>query len=606
MQGNQNRSPWITAGIIAVVFICLGGTAVAVVLGLVLLTPSPAADTLQVTIETPPTVYQDDAFDLILHIENVGEAPLTVTRIDVLHGTLAAAAGIEPVATRRTINQEATAYDLEMTLQPGASATLRVHLQALQTGSYPGRIRVWTGNRQREAAFGLLVRAAEERISDLYQSVVMIAAQVELNGETRIGWTGSGTIVSPDGLILTNAHVVLPDQHYDVTGLVVYLTVDPSLPPQPKYKAEVVQADVALDLAVLRLTTDMDGNPLDARALNLPAARLGNADSLQLGDRIIILGYPGIGGSTITLTSGEVAGFTAESGVGPRAFIKTSATIAGGNSGGLAANMRGELIGIPTQMGYGGNDQFVDCRILADTNRDGVIDKRDACVPTGGFINALRPVNLALPYIGAAKRGEVALVGLPTATADSIAEGDILYRDDFSTFSRKWNTGNTSAGSRYYEDGALMIHVWQEQYIVWSTYDHWEGSQGIVQISAQVKQSTGKGGFGIICQYVNNRNFYALEVTEDGYFSIWKYADGQESYILDWQFSNRIRTNAPVRLTAECLGNHFKLAFNNVLLADVVDHEATSTPSGAVGLFANAWEVGGLIVAFDDFVLAQP
>lgn len=605
MHSQKSRSSWIAAGIIAALFICFAGAAMAAVLGLALLGSSSTADTLEVTVEALPILYQDDAFDLIAHIENAGDVPVTVTQIDVIHGSLAASTGIEPAAPVRSIDRETTAYDPGIVLQPGASTTLRVHLQALQTGSYPGRIRVWTGNRQREALFSMLVRPAEERVSNLYRSVVMIAAQVELNGETRIGWTGSGTIVSPDGLILTNAHVVLPDRYYDVTGLVVYLTVDPSLPPQPKYKAEVMQADVALDIAVLRLTTDMDGNPVDTQMLNLPAARLGNADTLQLGDRIIILGYPGIGGSTITLTSGEVAGFTAESGVGPRAFIKTSATIAGGNSGGLAANLRGELIGIPTQLGYGGNDQFVDCRILADTNRDGIVDKRDACVPTGGFINALRPINLALPYIGAARRGETAIVGVPEESTYRV-EGEILYQDDFSHFSRDWNTGSTSAGSRYYEQDALMIHVQQAQYVVWSTYKNWQGNESIVQVSVQVKQSTGKGGFGVICQYVDNQNFYALEVTEDGYFSIWKYADGQDSYILDWQFSNHIRTNAPVRLTAECLGNRFKLAFNDVLLADVVDHEATSTPSGDIGLFANAWEVGGLIVAFDDFVLARP
>jgi S1-C subfamily serine protease len=142
-------------------------------------------------------------------------------------------------------------------------------------------------------------------------------------------------------------------------------------------------------------------------ALNLPVVPLGDSDALAIGDDLIILGYPGIGGATITLTSGKVAGFTAQGGLGDRAFIKTSATIAGGNSGGLAANTAGELVGIPTQLGYGGDDQFVDCRVLVDTNGDGRVDERDDCVPTGGFINALRPVNLALPLIERAKAGQI-------------------------------------------------------------------------------------------------------------------------------------------------------------------------------------------------------
>ena len=79
---------------------------------------------------------------------------------------------------------------------------------------------------------------------------------------------------------------------------------------------------------------------------------------------------------------------------------------AGGNSGGLASTPGGEIIGVPTQLGYGGEDQYVDCRVLADTNRDGYVDEYDNCVPTGGFINALRPINLAMPLIEAAQRGE--------------------------------------------------------------------------------------------------------------------------------------------------------------------------------------------------------
>jgi S1-C subfamily serine protease len=161
-----------------------------------------------------------------------------------------------------------------------------------------------------------------------------------------------------------------------------------------------------MDIAIGRIAADLDGNPVDPDSLDLPTVQLGDSDELQLGDTLIILGYPGIGGDTITLTRGEVAGFSSDSEHGNRAFIKTSATMTGGNSGGLAANANGELIGVPTQLGYGGEDQFVDCRVLADTNRDGVVDDEDNCVPTGGFINALRPIKLVLPYIDAARRGE--------------------------------------------------------------------------------------------------------------------------------------------------------------------------------------------------------
>ncbi len=219
-------------------------------------------------------------------------------------------------------------------------------------------------------------------------------------------WSGSGTIISADGLILTNAHVVFdPDPEYRPDALVVALTVRSDQPPEWTYLAEIKAIDEQLDLAVIQIATDLSGQRVDTSGLNLNYVPLGDSDLLELGDVLDILGYPGIGGETITFTEGVVSGFTRERGVEGRAYIKTDATIAGGNSGGLAANQQGEIIGVPTQVGYGGAERFADCRYLADTNGDGVIDENDNCIPVGGFINALRPINLAKPLIEAARLG---------------------------------------------------------------------------------------------------------------------------------------------------------------------------------------------------------
>ncbi len=242
--------------------------------------------------------------------------------------------------------------------------------------------------------------------------VQLIAVREKKSGMLVPLWGGSGTILAPDGLILTNCHVALPkamwdDPEFDYDLLVVALTIRSDEPPRPAYLAEVVQYDPDLDLAVIQVSRLLDGSPVDREQLNLPALPQGNSDDLDLGDRLYIFGYPGIGGETITFTSGDVSGFTREQGVEGRAWIKTDATIAGGNSGGTAVNEQGELVGIPTQTGAGGDDQYVDCRRLADTNGDGRIDENDTCIPVGGFINALRPVNLAKPLIEAARQGLV-------------------------------------------------------------------------------------------------------------------------------------------------------------------------------------------------------
>jgi uncharacterized protein (DUF2141 family) len=63
----------------------------------------------------------------------------------------------------------------------------------------------------------------------------------------------------------------------------------------------------------------------------------------------------------------------------------------------------GKMVAIPSQLGSGDDQAVVDCRVIADTNGDGNINDRDMCIPVGGFINALRPIKLALPLIQTAK-----------------------------------------------------------------------------------------------------------------------------------------------------------------------------------------------------------
>jgi serine protease Do len=240
----------------------------------------------------------------------------------------------------------------------------------------------------------------------LRATVQIVALKQGDGGQLQPVWTGSGSIISPDGFILTNAHVAGdPDPAYQPDALGIALTIRSDQPPEPTYLAEVLAIDYALDLAVIQIVSDLDGRPVDPEQLNLTYVSLGDSETLELGDLIQILGYPGIGGETITFTEGVVSGFTREQGVEGRAYVKTDATIAGGNSGGLGANQDCSIIGVPTQVGYGGAERFADCRYLADTNGDGVINELDNCIPVGGFINALRPINLAKPLIESARSG---------------------------------------------------------------------------------------------------------------------------------------------------------------------------------------------------------
>ncbi len=234
-------------------------------------------------------------------------------------------------------------------------------------------------------------------------------AVVEISPTDAAGepcWRGSGTIVDAQGTILTNFHVVKNEPMFcDYQQLVISVTSSSDDPPEPAYLGGVLAFDPAVDLAVVTVLTDLDGDPVTEP---FPFIPVGDSDAVRLGDGLTVLGYPGIGGKTVTLTEGVVSGFleSAET-PGSRGWIKTQTSISGGNSGGAAISTNGTLIGVPTQVSAGDDVAVADCRFLQDTNGDGSIDQDDSCIPTGGFINGVRPVNLAAPLLVEAATADI-------------------------------------------------------------------------------------------------------------------------------------------------------------------------------------------------------
>ncbi len=239
---------------------------------------------------------------------------------------------------------------------------------------------------------------------DLARRVVQI--QLLLDGTPVC--TGSGSIVSSDGLVLTNSHVIAQSAvcPHDTIGVAVVDRADAA--PDLAFEADLLADSPELDLAVIRIARATDGSAVP----QFPTVPIGAATDVQLGDELRILGFPGIGGETITATTGAVSGFVDTAEGGARSWIKTDATIAGGNSGGLAADADGRIVGIPTQVGAG-TGAVVDCRFLADSDGDGDLDGDDSCVPTGGFLNGVRPIEFALPLIEQARTASPLPIGEP-------------------------------------------------------------------------------------------------------------------------------------------------------------------------------------------------
>jgi hypothetical protein len=187
---------------------------------------------------------------------------------------------------------------------------------------------------------------SSDQIEEISRSVVLIAI---LDNNNEIVGNGSGTIVDSTGTILTNRHVAEAGVDY-----AIYLVDDVSRPPVLAYHAELIGVSPDADLAVLEIDRDDEQDRLtrsDIGSLDLPFYDITNIPRrVRVGDDVTFLGFPAIAegslvvtrGSISSVVEGEVTGETIE------AFYLTDATIAGGNSGGLAVNGEGEFVGVPT------------------------------------------------------------------------------------------------------------------------------------------------------------------------------------------------------------------------------------------------------------------
>ncbi len=583
---------------------------------------SGSSQSLKAEVRTPSVVTVGDTFEVFITVENLSGDHLVVDQILLPQSLLEAAVVLDvfPGSLNQVNDGSMTGFVIDFILLPQEVREFRFRLQAIGAIDFNGDFDVKAGSSRVSAKTRMVINATAEEValepdasvaateapeptSEIpFSSVVKITAMYMENGALTPGWSGSGSIISSDGLILTNAHVVLADKFFAVDALKISLTGEPDQSPVDSYYAEVLQADWQLDVAVIRITTNIDKKAVDPSELQLPAVPLGESGQIQLGDSLIILGYPGIGGQTITLTRGEVSGFTSEETYGDRAFIKTSATIAGGNSGGLVVDASGYLVAIPTQLGYGGEDQYVDCRVIVDTNRDGVVDGRDSCIPTGGFINALRPIDLARPLIEAAQRGEYNIIEQPKPDIPLPQGKEIVYQDDFSKGSSGWDHGSYDGVFVGYKNSEYTIQIDEEGYYFWGTPGE-NFSDIVLTVDSRIITPVEGGDFGVICRADDEGNFYAMTMTGDGWFSIWKVEEYYSEWLWDWDYTREIPQDGSYSITAACISNELTLAIDDIVVAQVTDYSFTN---GDIGLIAGTYEEGGFSVAFDNLVVMYP
>ncbi|MFO7919009.1 MAG: serine protease [Anaerolineae bacterium] len=159
---------------------------------------------------------------------------------------------------------------------------------------------------------------------------------------------GSGSVISSEGLVITNYHVMtrkVDDVLVNEEGLAfVGLTGDIHEPPSAWYIACLLTSDERRDLAVLRILWDNEGETIEGSSFTQMA--LGDSDTLELGQRLMGLGYPSLGGDTLTLTQGSMAGFSPSQ--DDLHLGKTDSELLPGSSGGAVLDETGRLVGVIT------------------------------------------------------------------------------------------------------------------------------------------------------------------------------------------------------------------------------------------------------------------
>src|SRR5213080_3557990 len=273
--------------------------------------------------------------------------------------------------------------------------------------------------------------ATEQEALDAYSTIVTSVAEKVLpsvaslrigRGGRGFGGAGSGVVITPDGFLVTSAHVVAAGG-----------TASASFIDGTEHDIDVVGADALSDLAIVR-----------ARATDLNPARIGNADLLRVGQLVVAIGNPmGFSGS---VTSGVVSGLgrslaTAD-GNGHRRFvedvIQTDAALNPGNSGGALADWQAQLVGVNTAVAGMGLGLAVPINsttqaILAALMRNGRV--RRAYLGIAGGTRSLAPALAQRIGRKAGVEVQEVVAGSPAASAN-LRSGDLIVEVDGAAVSK--------------------------------------------------------------------------------------------------------------------------------------------------------------------------
>jgi len=260
------------------------------------------------------------------------------------------------------------------------------------------------------------VQAQNPLAGSPFEQFGLVPAQPTRQKATSLG---SGFIISPDGYIVTNNHVVAPGARGATVDSITVTLTD-----QREYKAKLIGRDPSSDLAVLKI----EG------ATNLPFVKWGDSSRSRVGDWIVAIGQPyGLGGTVTAGIISAVHRVTGQGGAYDR-FIQTDAAINQGNSGGPMFDLNGNVIGINSQiLSMTGGNVGIGLAIPAEAAKP-IIDTlmKGGKIARGYLGVGLQPLDNDLASaLGVAKdKGEVISRIEPGSPAEKagIKQGDVIVK----------------------------------------------------------------------------------------------------------------------------------------------------------------------------------
>ena len=193
---------------------------------------------------------------------------------------------------------------------------------------------------------------------------------------------------------------------------------------------------------------------------------------------------------------------------------------------------------------------------------------------------------------------------IPVLSACGSALTPLPFTEDFSNATNGWKTASDDAIKISLQDGALHFTINDLDTIAWSTPKDKRFGDSVLDVDATQVTGPNDNTYGVIFRYQDDRNFYRLDISGDGYFAVFKRKDGAWSKVQDYTETPAVKQgNATNHLQVIAKGNQFTFNVNGQTVKTFGDKDFST---GNVGVTAGTlFDNAGVHIAFDNLKVSE-